>query len=491
MSVTQVAPLDERPTKGGDAMGLPSNRRTSSSSGRWARRLAVAAALLVLMSACAGSGDDDSADGDAPAATVEMASEDAPTAAPASADMMMEEEDGPFMAEGDMEVVEAAMAADEDMSDDAGTSALAAGAPAVPADLGRDIIRTARIAVETADVAAAADRATSIIEELGGFTFSQDTRTQGRAHTTLTFKVRPEQFTTALARLSSVGELVEQTVSAEDVTDIVVDLNSRISTAEISVNRLREFLSQATDVEGVAELERELANRESDLERLRGQLRSLRDRVDLATITLSITESVEAVPPTSVIFRAWLAESDEDPCLGFKDVPVPPDSEVGFCIELENDGETALTEVSLSSNALRFSNDDLTVPDGTSLDRIEPGERAVATLYETVEDGRIAGRVATRGLEIDVRLSAVPVTGSGEELARLARVEGLHLFVIEDDTPPTFGDALSGGWNALVAVGNGVLLIFGALLPFLPVIAIALVVAWWWTRRRRARSSAT
>ena len=345
--------------------------------------------------------------------------------------------------------------------------------------------------METADVAAAAAEANSIVEGLGGFTFSQETRTQGRAHTTLTFKVRPDQFKTVLERLSNVGELVEQSASAEDVTDIVVDLNSRITTAEISVNRLREFLSQATEVEGVAELERELANRETNLERLRGQLRSLRDRVDLSTITLSITESVEAVPHASVVLQAWLAVGDEDPCLGSESADAPPDGEVGFCFELENDGETALTEVTLSSRALRFANDDLTVSDGAGLDRIEPGERVVVTLAETVDDGRIAGRVATRGLEIDVRLSAVPVTDTGTELARLARSSGLFLYVEEEDTPPGFGDALSGGWNALVAVGNGVLLVIGALLPFLPVIVIALAVALWWLRRRQARRSST
>ena len=491
MGVTQVALLVERPTEGGNAMGVPSKRRTSRSSGRRARWLAVTAAALsvtVLAAAC-GAGDDDAGESfvDAPAMTMAAASEDMSMAADMdeAAEIQLTQEEG-------LETGRRALggaAAEADMSDDSGSDALAAGVPNVPADLGREIIYTAWIAVETADVAAAAAQANSIIQELGGFTFSQDTRTQVRAHTTLTFKVRPEQFFTALARLSRVGELVEQTVNSEDVTDIVVDLSSRISTAEISVKRLRGFLSQATDVEGVAELERELANRETSLERLRGQLRSLQDRVDLATITLSITESVEAVPPTSVILRAWLALGEEDPCLGFTDLPAPPDSEVGFCIELENDGETALAEVSLSSNTLRFSNDDLTLGDGTSLDRIEPGERAVATLYETVEDGRIAGRVATRGLEIDVRFSAVAVTASGEELARLARVESLHLFVTEDETPASFGDALSGGSNALVAVGNGVLLVIGALLPFLPVIAIALVVAWWWLRRRRARQA--
>lgn len=466
-------------------MTVPSNRTIAGSTARWARCLAVTAALLLLATACAGGSDDS-----------DNASADAPASFATSDDAMFDEEemaDEEMMAEEEealeVRLTSSGAAAEEDMSADSGTSTLAAGVPAVPADLGRDIIYTAWIAVETADVAAAAAQANSIIEGLGGFTFSQDTRTQDRAHTTLTFKVRPEQFSTALERLSNIGELVEQSVNAEDVTDIVVDLNSRISTAEISVNRLRDFLSQATDVEGVAELERELANRETNLERLRGQLRSLRDRVDLATITLSITESVEAVPRTSAILRAWMASGDEDPCLGFTDLAAPPDGDVGFCFELENEGETVLTEVTLSSNELRFNTDDLSVAEGTVLERIEPGERAVATLSLPVTDGRIAGRVATRGLEINVRLSAVPVTETGTELARLARSHGLYLFVEEEDTPPSFGDALSGGWNALVAVGNGVLLVIGALLPFLPVIVIALAVAWWWLRRRRTRSA--
>ena len=476
---------------------------TDSTAARAARHTAllrpmrsIAAAMLTLLfvAAACSVGDDDAATdsgGDLERAMVASASSDDSGTSARELDADASDSD---MSEEQFfdtdEMMEAEGAVSGAMSDDSGSSTLAAGAPAMPADFDRDIIYTAWIAVETADVATAAAHANSIIEGLGGFTFSQDTRTQGRAHTTLTFKIRPEQFFAALEQLSNVGELVEQSVNSEDVTDIVVDLNSRITTAEISVNRLREFLSQATEVEGVAELERELANRETNLERLRGQLRSLRDRVDLSTITLSITESVEAVPPTAVVLRAWIATGDEDPCLGFTDVVVPPDGEVGFCFELENEGETTLTQVALNSNALRFRMDQLQVPgaaDGVDISRIEPGQRRIAKYSEQVDNGRVGGRVATRGLEIDVRLSAVPITETGTELARLARSTALFLTVEEEDTPPGFSDALSGGWNALVAVGNGVLLVIGAVLPFLPVIMIALAVALWWLRRRRAR----
>ena len=201
--------------------------------------------MLLASTACIGAGSDDSGDSEAFATAGAVADE------PASEMEFMSEEGDLDMADEEMSLGGAAASAEsatvrQTESDSATASG---GTPAVPADLGRDIIYTAWISVEAIDVSAAAAEATSIIESVGGFTFAQQTSTRGRAHTTLTFKVRPEKFAAALERLSGVGELMEQNVSAEDVTDIVVDLGSRIGTAEISVDRLREFLSRAEDAE--------------------------------------------------------------------------------------------------------------------------------------------------------------------------------------------------------------------------------------------------
>ena len=192
------------------------------------------------------------------------------------------------------------------------------------------------------------------------------------------------------------------------------------------------------------------------------------------------------MPTSALAMRAWLSAGDEDPCLGFTELTAPPEGDVKFCFELENKGETTLTDVRLSSDALRFSMGDL-VAGGTDIERLEPGARAVTTLTEPVSEGRIAGRVATRGLEIDVQVRAVPVTDAGDELAQLARNADLYLYVEEDDSPPGFGDALSGGASALLAIGNAVMLVIAALLPFLPIIAVLIAAAWWWLRRRRNR----
>ncbi len=468
-------------------MTATKHHRPHRTASAWWRWLAVAAVVLLAGTACIAGGSDDS---DASEVFTMAASADEP-----ASEMEFMSDEGEFdMTDDDMadEQMSLGGAATEDTGSvrqsSTGGDTASGGAPAVPAELGRDIIYTAWISVEAIDVSAAAAEATAIIQNLGGFTFAQQTSTRGRAHTTLTFKIRPDQFASALQRLSGVGELIEQNVSAEDVTDIVVDLASRIDTAKISVNRLREFLSRAEDAKGVAELERELADRETNLERLRGQLRSLRDRVDLATITMNIDEAAAAVPTSALTMRAWLSSGDEDPCLGFAELVAPPEGDVKFCFELENRGETTLTDVRLSSDALRFSMGDL-VAGGTDIERIEPGGRAVTTLTEPISEGRIAGRVATRGLDIDIQVRAVPVTDTGDELAQLARNATLYLYVEEDDSPPGFGDALSGGASALVAIVNAVLLVIAALLPFLPIIAILIAAVWWWIRRRRRRAA--
>ncbi len=482
-----------------NASHRPKNCRHSTA---WLRCSAVAAALLVLIAACATNGTDDDSPSarNAGADSAEMLDADDSVSWSAAMDEEAADSQETAAAQG----IQARDSMDSDnMSDDYDDSVEAAHSmedqsssrdsasetATVGADLGRDIIYTATVRVEAVDVAAATAEAIKVVKSLNGITFGQQTSTREYVSTTLTFRIRPEHFEAALTGLAAVGELIDQSVNAEDVTDVVVDLNSRIKTAEISVERLRDFLSSATDTEGLADLERELAQRETNLERLRGQLRSLRDRVDLTTITLTISEAFQAVPSRALRLRAWLAAGDDDPCLGFSDLTAPPAGDVGFCFELENDGEAALTDVTLSSETLRFAMDDLVLTGGNGLERIEPGERIVATLTAEIADGRIAGRVATRGLDIDVRARAVPEDEDGTKRGSLARVVNLSLYVEEDNSPPTFVDGLRSGANALVAVGNGVLVIFGAMVPFLPVILLALAVAAWLLRRQRAAGS--
>lgn len=96
-------------------------------------------------------------------------------------------------------------------------------------------------------------------------------------------------------------------MKAQDVTDQVVDVESRVTSQRASVARVRELMDKATKLSDVVALEGELSTRESDLEALLAQQASLKDRTSLATITLSLTET--PVKPAG--------HKDEDP--GFTD----------------------------------------------------------------------------------------------------------------------------------------------------------------------------
>ena len=365
-------------------------------------------------------------------------------------------------------------------------SALAVPTALTPADLGRDIVYRATITVQSDDVTEASRQAVAIVEGVGGIVFGQTTRTEPRPRVEMTFKVLPSDFSAVLEQLAGVGELVDQSISADDVTERIVDLSSRISTAEISVQRLRRLLEDATELTDVAQIERELLDRETTLETLRAQLRTLRDQVDLATITLTIIQSPDVLPDSGIEVTAWISDDAEDPCLGSQHLTVVPDSTVYICLEIENTGASSLTGVTVRSRELRLDTGSFETLQG-DFSRIEPGELLVATLAQPVEDGRLAGRLATRGLNVDLEVEAVPVNPAGTSLQTVSGIHSVYLEVLPDESLPGFVDSIDKGARVLGTIVGVVLVIAGFLVPYLPFIAAIVALVWWRRRRRRER----
>ncbi len=437
--------------------------------------LTLLSAALVLLSACGGSDESTGR------ASTTVGASTADQGAPAAFDSA-----GSDTATEPMAEVESALASpDEGSSAQAAIvdTALAVPTALTPADLGRDIVYRATISVQADDVTAASNEAVSIVQGLGGIVFSQTTRTEPQPRTEITFKVRPADFSTALERLAGVGTLVDQSISADDVTERVVDLESRISTAEVSVTRLRRLLEEAVKLEDVAQIERELLDRETTLEVLRGQLRTLRGQVDLATITLTIHQSPTVLPDTGILVGAWISDDADDPCLGTEHFTAEPDATLYFCLEVENTGASALTDVSVRSRNVRLDIDAFETLQG-SFNRIEPGGLLVAVLEVPMEEGRLAGRVATRGLEIGLEAEAVPVDAQGAELPEVFGDTYVWVDARSDDSLPGFADSVSDGAGFLRSIVGVALVVVGVLVPFLPFVAVIAALIWWRRRRR-------
>ena len=414
---------------------------------------------------------DDSADVAANADTA-VAAQEAPVSS-----VMPASDDGMFAADG------------EDMT--AETTAGGGGNLAVheisPINLGRQIIYTAEIEVRVTDVMQATAEANRVVAALGGLLFGQRTEGGPRPTTVLTYRVYPEDFDRAMAALEGVGEVERQSISTDDVTERIVDIESRITTATLSVERVRELIVEAADVEGIVALEQQLLERETLLEQLKGRLRTLQDQVNLATITLTITEIREDVPDAAMDVVAWLGENADSACPGVSDLTIEANDEAVLCIEVQNTGDDTLTGVDVDVPTLRLRIDDLTVRSG-DLDALEAGESVFAVVTLESRDGFVRRISARNAREVEVVATAVPAASlrpTNEEVT-LEAYSYVYLEASVEDPLPGFTDSFSSGWSALGTLGSVLLVAFGTVLPFVPFVALA---AWLILRRFRKRNS--
>ncbi len=339
---------------------------------------------------------------------------------------------------------------------------------------GRDIIFTADLTVAVTDVTTAGEQATREIQALGGFLFGQRTAGDPTPMSILTFKVAPEDFQEALDRLGSIGDLCTQNVSADDVTERIVDVQSRINTAEASVERLRALLEGAVDITTIVELENELLERETQLETMRGSLRTLEDQVALATIVLTITEA-ESRPAVSLNVTTYLGHDEGISCPGSPGITVDQGEQVTVCFEVLNVGDTLLTGFELRDPVLDIEFDDLILIYGDPQTPIEPGESIVLA----------AQTVAERSLRTSTTVTATPVNENGDVLSTRKATNTVTVFIqaVDPGGIPTFAEGLEGSWGLLVDLARILVLFAGAVIPFLWV-PILIWLAWRFTKRR-------
>ena len=436
-------------------------------------------AAVLLAAGCTG-GDEESAPSGSRGEDAELASEAlADTTASATAEAPVETTtaaDGSGGGEADSD--EPAASGEE--------GAAPAGGPTVPValqpqDIGRDIVFTASVEVAVPDVARAAEEALLAVQAKGGLLFGQETR-DGRS--LLTFKVAPGDFQEVLRALGGLGELRSQTVTADDVTERIVDLESRIVTAERSVARLNEFLASAANLGDLATFEAQLLERETVLEQLRGQLRTLQNQVSLATIVLSIVELVPPAPRPGVELAqtAYLGHDAGFGCPGDSSLTADEGTAATVCFVVTNKGNVPLVDIVVHDEPLGLDPDELIVVSGDPSQPLEPeGTLVFAAEIEVADDVRTGANV-----------TASPADEDGEPLerGRVGHRARIDIDSQTDDSLPGVDEALSAGWSALLVVLTLLALALAVALPFIWVVPVGAVVAWL-ARRRRGRARRT
>ncbi|WP_236245779.1 DUF4349 domain-containing protein [Streptomyces sp. CC210A] len=158
------------------------------------------------------------------------------------------------------------------------------------------VIRTAEMHIEVEDVEKALARARTVAVDAGGHVADESTERHARGDgrggisSRVTLRVPQRAYDAVMKELSGAGKLLSRTAGAKDVTDQVVDVESRIATQRASVERVRKLMDEATQLSDVVTLEGELSRRQAELESLLARQAALKDSTSLATITLELSE---------------------------------------------------------------------------------------------------------------------------------------------------------------------------------------------------------
>ncbi|WP_100813887.1 DUF4349 domain-containing protein [Microbacterium lacus] len=177
----------------------------------------------------------------------------------------------------------------------------------------RELIASGSLSLRVDDIDASAAAVADAAEARGGYVESLNVGTNGLVMdidgmTTMPaapngawvqVRVPADQLTAIIDELGSLGEVTASNISRQDVTEQAVDLRARITSAETSVARLTELMSQSGSVADLIAAESALAERQATLESLQQQLEMLEGQVAMSSLSVDLTlaqETIEADP---------------------------------------------------------------------------------------------------------------------------------------------------------------------------------------------------
>jgi len=164
------------------------------------------------------------------------------------------------------------------------------GPPPAP---GPRIIRTASLHLVARDFDTARASVERIASGAGGYIGTltvSGARPSARTLTTIVH-VPADRLNATVAAFRALGEVVEESQGAQDVTEQLVDLEARLANSRNTEQRMNELLRTRTGrLSDVLEAEREVARVREEIERLDAQRKNLDTRVTYSAINVQIDE---------------------------------------------------------------------------------------------------------------------------------------------------------------------------------------------------------
>jgi len=151
---------------------------------------------------------------------------------------------------------------------------------------GRKIAISATVSMYVENVNESSWRIISIARSLGGYVSQARI---GKKSAYITIKVPKDEFWTALTMISKLGEVYDRGVTTQDLTDRIVDLESRLKSLKVEEERLLDLLKRAESISDILKIEDKLSSIRSQIESLEAWNRNLQNQVEYSRISVILS----------------------------------------------------------------------------------------------------------------------------------------------------------------------------------------------------------
>lgn len=162
--------------------------------------------------------------------------------------------------------------------------------------LNRKIIKDAEVTLEVDSPIEIQGRVTSIAETHGGFVVTSESKQRPAENpservidVSLTIRVPSSQFGPTRDEIIALSKnVLDKKTTGQDVTEEFIDLEARIKTQLALEAQFMEIMKQANKVADALEVQRQIAEVRTEIEKLEGRKRFLENRSSLSTITVNL-----------------------------------------------------------------------------------------------------------------------------------------------------------------------------------------------------------
>lgn len=163
------------------------------------------------------------------------------------------------------------------------------------------LVKTAEIALVVNSLDDTLPEISQIIQQQQGDLLKlEDNKSQNgnrRQTASLQIRVPQDKLETTLDALAKLGTVQRRNISAEDVTNQLVDFQARVRNLRKTESTLLQIMNRSGSVGDVLKVAQELSNIRQSIEQIDAQLQSLTNRVAYSTITLHLEAAVSTTTP--------------------------------------------------------------------------------------------------------------------------------------------------------------------------------------------------